>query len=68
MEKWDHSNKVTVLYIPVVCHVHITKLNVYNIHYFLPATFLLIKEQHQMNLTRMQQVFTFHKHLTNHFF
>jgi len=34
MENWDHSNKGTVVYIPVVCRVCITKLNVYNIQYF----------------------------------
>jgi len=51
MEKWDHSNKVAVVYSfrPVVCRVHITKLNVYNIQYFLPATILVIKEQHLKN-------------------
>jgi len=66
MEKVDHSDKVAVLYIPAVCHVHITKLNEYNEQYFLPATILLVKEQHQMNLTRMKQMSTFKKHLKNH--
>jgi hypothetical protein len=42
---------VTVVYsyITVVCRVHITKLNVYNVQYSLPATILLIKEQHLKN-------------------